>query len=380
MRHLHFTQSLEPLQGGGLGSAATALHEEFLRHAIPSVLYATHGGHPQNPAAQCQEFLRIKPDFLYYSPELARQCSGLVQAVDVLHGHGLYVGTNLLFGREARRQTKPLVYHVHGMFEPYIRQRSRSKKRLVHWLFETANTRQVRLWRALTPREADQIRACGYRQPIVIAPNGVDLPAFAAPAHLAEIIQTPLAGRIQKNKKRLLFLARIHPKKGLDLLLHAWVCLQAFRHDWELIIAGPDENGHLEQIRQLAKSLNVDKEIIFTGTITGAAKVNLYYSADAYILPSYSEGMPMSLIEAMACARPVIATRECNLSAITLSSAGWECNAEVKSLIQTFTEALTCSDLERTQRGQHGRQLVETKYSWTATAATILQACSVHCT
>jgi len=362
-----------------MGAAAVALHQEFLRAGFSSSLYSTHGGEAQNPAPQCHEFRRIGPAPLYFSPQLARVCSGLVRQVDVLHGHGLYVGTNYLFGREARRQHKPLVYHVHGFFEPYIRQRSRWKKRMVNWLFENANTRNVRLWRALTAREADQIRSFGYRQPIVVASNGLALPAFSPPAKPPECIETPLAGPLRKQKKRLLFLARVHPKKGLNLLLQVWASLGSFRRDWELIIAGPDELNHMQEIRTLAVSLGIEREIVFTGTVVGRAKIDLFYSADAYVLPSFSEGMPMSLIEAMACNLPVIATRECNMPAITLASSGWECPAESKPLAQTLAEALQASPAELIQRGRNGRRLVEMNYSWPSIAATILQACSAHC-
>jgi glycosyltransferase involved in cell wall biosynthesis len=379
MKHLHFTQSLEPLQGGGMGSAATALHQEFLRAGFSSTLYSTHGGQPQNPAAQCREFRRFGPGALYFSPQMARECSGLVRSADVLHGHGLYVGTNFLFGREARRQRKPMVYHVHGFFEPYIRQRSRWKKRMVNWLFENTNTRNVRLWRALTGRESDQIRSFGYRQPIVVASNGLELQAFSPPTEPGDGIETPLAGILRKQKKRLLFLARVHPKKGLPLLLHAWASLGSFRRDWEMIIAGPDELNHMQEIRALSVSLGIENEIIFTGTVVGRAKIDLFYSSDAYVLPSFSEGMPMSLIEAMACALPVIATRECNMPAITLSGSGWECNAELKSLTQALTEALQAGPAELAQRGRNGRRLVEMNYSWPSIAAIILQACAAHC-
>ena len=119
------------------------------------------------------EFRRSKPDFLYYSPELKNRVRELAADTDVLHGHGLYVGTNFSFGKEARRLDKPLVYHVHGFFEPWILNRSRWKKKLAHWLFENANFRHAKLWRALTPREANQIRACGITAPIVVAPNGL---------------------------------------------------------------------------------------------------------------------------------------------------------------------------------------------------------------
>src|SRR5690606_20451436 len=92
------------------------------------------------------------------------------------------VSTNWILGRAARRLGKAMVMHPHGMFEPWILQRSRGKKRIANFLFEDANFRQARLWRALTSQEADQIRARGITAPIVIAPNGVDPAPFDARA------------------------------------------------------------------------------------------------------------------------------------------------------------------------------------------------------
>ena len=316
MRHLHFTQSVEPLQGGGLGSSALALHRELLAQGIESTLCATYGERAQSAVPGTREFKRLKPGVLYFSPAMSRQAADLVGAAVVLHGHGLYVGTNYIFGGHARKQLKPLVYHVQGMFEPYILNRSRWKKRLVHWLFEDANIRDVRLWRALTPKEADQIRARGYRAPIVVAPNGIDLGHYNRAGQPDDPIETPLIGALKKTRKRLLFLARIHPKKGLNLLLPAWAGLGAARRGWELVIAGPDEQGYMETVRRLAEELGVEEEITFTGTVTGQHKVNLFHSADLYALTSYSEGMPTSVLEAMACAVPVVATRDCNIAEI----------------------------------------------------------------
>ena len=132
MRHLHFTQSLEPLYGGGLGSSSAALHQELLADGIESTLCATYGEAPVSPAPRTLEFKRAGPDVLYFAPDLTRSVRELVCTADVVHGHGFYVGTNYHFGSEARRQKKPLVYHVHGIFEPYILRRSRWKKQLVH--------------------------------------------------------------------------------------------------------------------------------------------------------------------------------------------------------------------------------------------------------
>jgi poly(glycerol-phosphate) alpha-glucosyltransferase len=343
------------------------------------MLCSTRAGRPQYPIEGIREFQRIKPGLLYYSPELKRHAPGLVRDSDVVHGHGLYVGTNLILGGEARRQRKPLVYHVHGMFEPYILDRSRWKKRLVHLLFENANVRAVRFWRALTSKEADQIRASGARQPIAVIPNGLDPARFARPADPGAPIDTALVKALPKNSRRALFLGRIHPKKGLQLLLPAWASLGAHHADWQLVIAGPDEAGHLSEIRSLAGSLGLSDRVIFTGLVTGEVKTRLLCSADLFILPSYSEGFPMSVLEAWACGLPVLATRECNVGDISGARAGWECDATIDSVRDGLQAALGAADSERRERGANGRRLLEVRYSWPSIARELEQVSLRYC-
>jgi glycosyltransferase involved in cell wall biosynthesis len=379
VRHLHFTQSLEPLQGGGLGTSAATLHRHLLAMGFPSRLCATYGQAPVASGEQILEFARIKPDCLYYAPELKKQAAYLVAQADVIHGHGFYTGPNFILGCEARHQNKPLVYHAHGFFEPWILARSRWKKQLVHWLFEDANFRHVRLWRALTETEANQIRACGIRAPIVVAPNGLDLEEFPKPLPAAGSVPMPLLPNLEKRNCRLLFLGRIHPKKGLDLLLTAWARVSQVRNQWELVIAGPDENGYLAEVQRLAKSLALEGQVRFTGPATGAAKHALLHSADVFILPSYSEGFSMGLLEALACEVPVVATRACNFPDISLRQAGWECDAALPSVTRTLEAALSADTLERRQRGRNGRALVERSYTWPMIIPRLLEACKVHC-
>lgn len=379
-RHLHFTQSLEPLRGGGLGASAIALHEHMREAGLPSVLCSTYAGAAQHPVEGTAEYRRRGPDFLYYAPALRRAAPALVRDSDLVHGHGLYVGTNLLLGREARRQRRALVYHVHGMFEPYILRRSRWKKRLVHWLFEDRNIRYVRFWRALTDKEADQIRATGARQPIAVVPNGLDIAQFARPTGPDRPIDTPLIpGLARRTARRMLFLGRIHPKKGLALLLPAWAALAARHPDWELVIAGPDEGGHLARVRALADSLGLGDRVRFTGLVGGESKVRLLYSADLFVLPSFSEGLPMSVLEALACELPVVATRESNVSTLLACGAGWECDAELAALTAALEEALQAGDAERRERGISGRRAVAQRHGWGAVVAELERACLAYC-
>lgn len=379
MRHLHFTQSLEPLNGGGLATSTVTLHRQLLAVGVPSRLCSTYRRAPQWLADGSLEFRRAGPDFLYFAPQLKLRAQELVADADVVHGHGLYVGTNYAFGQAARNQGKPLVYHVHGMFEPYILKRSRWKKRLVHWLFEDANFRHVRLWRALTQKEAEQIRACGIAAPIVIAPNGINLEDFAMPPCEATAISTPLIESLKKDRQRALFLGRIHPKKGLSLLLPAWAHLCRHLGHWELVVAGPDERGYLAEVRKLASDLGLESQVHFTGPVSGPTKSALLYSADLFILTSYSEGFPMGLLEAMACQIPVVASRACNFPAITTNEAGWECEASVSSVTQVLDVALSCSAQERKNRGHNGHVLVEQSYTWPRIINRLTEACAAFC-
>jgi len=231
----------------------------------------------------------------------------------------------------------------------------------------------------LTPIEADQIRACGIREPIVITPNGLNLGDFPKPVDLESPINAPLNQNLVKTVPRLLFLGRLHPKKGLDLLLSAWAKLSALTKDWQLVIAGPDEQGHLAQVRGLAASLGLQNRIVFTGPVTGRVKTHLLYSSDLFVLPSYSEGFSMSLLEAMACGLPVIATRACNFPDISRSHAGWECDSTLDSLGDTLKTALQALESERRLRGQNGRRLIETRYTWPTIINQLQQACATYC-
>lgn len=380
MKHLHFTQALEPLNGGGMGLSTVALHRQFLGMGVDSTLCSTYGEAPQKPVKGVFEFRRIKPDFLYYSPGLRERARQLVASADVIHGHGLYVGTNYLMGAEARRQRRPLVYHTHGFLDPWILNRSRWKKRLVHWLFEDANFQHARLWRALTSKEADQIRSQGIKGPIIVVPVGLDVADFDLPFRAGDEIQTPLIpSLVNQHRFRAVFVSRLHPKKGLDILLSAWASLAAERREWELIIAGPDEGGYAATVDRTIGQLGLTGSVRRVGKVSHESKVKLLKSADMFVLPSYSEGFTSAILEAMAAALPVVATRECNFPELFQQGGGWECSVNLDSLTTALREALTASEAERRQRGAAGRQLLERDYTWESVCRRLLQACANYC-
>jgi len=368
MKHLHFVQSTEPLEGGGLGRAAWELSDAIRFSEESSVLVTTGKESAQGGGSKI--FARKGPTPLFYAPLLWQAAAELVHESDVIHGHGFYVGTNWALGRAARQLGKPLVYHVHGIFEPWILARSRWKKRLVHWLFEDANMRHAALWRALTNKEADQIRQQGMNAPIIVCPNGINLDTFdKVPA-----LRSNLAGR--KQKRSLLFLARLHPKKGLGLLLPAWAAVpKELRKDWQLMIAGPDELNHRTEMEALASQLDISGELQFIGPVSGEPKLQALAEADAFVLPSHSEGFSVAILEAMACQLPVLATHACNFPDLAKIGGGWCVDVSSEAIRQGLLAIFKASEIELKERGATARKLVEQSFTWPKIAKHITDAC-----
>ena len=311
---------------------------------------------------QCE---RAGMEKMFYAPGLRAVAEDALISGAVVHGHGFYVYPNFVVGRLTRRRGLPLVYHPHGMFEPWILGRSRWKKRMAHWLFEGANFRHVRLWRALTRKEAEQVRAVvGPAARIVVAPNGMDL----APVRMATFSRA-------NGRRRALFLGRLHPKKGLRLLIQAWARMAGEAKDWELVVAGPDENGHEAEVRQWVRETGLDGSVSFVRAVSGPSKYELIASADLFVLTSYSEGLPMAPLEAMAAGVPVLLTDACNLPEALAAGAGWVGSADQISVTKQLRAALSAGDTELRQRGAAGRELVERSFSWRNTVATLHAAC-----
>ena len=357
-------------------------------------------------ATRAADFDRTWPDVIqgvrkgsakaYYAPELKRLAAEAVEQAEWFHGHGLYVWTNMWLGGEARKRGKPLVYHPHGFFDPWILRRSPGKKRLAHWLFEDKNIEHVRWWRALSNKEAEQIRAVvGDRAVVHVIPNGVDLDEVDAidTARVAggelkvkgndgeagtsdsQLFTSYGAWTRRRRPKRLLFLSRIHAKKGLDMLVPAWGKLSKEFPDWELLIVGPDEGGYQATVEKVIAESGCSETCWIHPAVSGAEKHALLRTADLFVLPSHSEGFPMAVLEAAAHRIPVVQTDECNFPELTAAGGAWECRPERDAVENTLRKALTADDAERAERGLRGRDLVEKSYSWERLAATVIELC-----
>jgi len=372
-RHLHFVQSLEPLQGGGLGSATLELHQNLILRG-GSTLIATRENSFQSSWPGAIQCVRKGPAPFYYSPDMAEAAAREVGSADWVHAHGLYVYPNYVCGKECRRQSKPFAYHIHGFFDPWILNRSKWKKRLVRVLFENRNLRSASFLRALTTKEEAQIRAVGLKNPIAVIPNGISLES----ADETTTNELPLPYSVRKRPRRVLFLSRLHPKKGLDILIKAWAQISKQSPDWELSIVGPDEGGYQAVLEALIRNLGLDGTCTILPPVSGGIKHQIYQSAELFVLPSYSEGFPMAVLEAASHRLPVVLTTECNFPELEAHGAAWMCLPEINSLKKSLSEALQADDNERIQRGLLGRQLVENRYTWGKVVDALEAACHAH--
>ena len=288
-----------------------------------------------------------------YAPEMAKLL--IPEKYDVLHLHGLWNYPSYAASRWNREGSGKMVISPHGMLDPWALRNSGLKKRLAGWVYENANLRSAGAMRALCVAEAESIAALGLKVPIAIVPNGVTLPEAADPRAPSDA-----------NRRTLLFLGRIHPKKGLAELINAWAIavkqLPALHDDWQLEIAGWDDGDHLPGLRTLAQERGLTN-IAFRGPLYGKAKDEALAGCDAFILPSRSEGMPMSVLEAWAYRKPVLMTAACNIPEGFKAGAAFPIEHEPEALAASLIELLDQPEA-LAEAGRRGRLLVEEHFTW----------------
>ncbi|MDR9405217.1 MAG: glycosyltransferase [Halothece sp. Uz-M2-17] len=276
----------------------------------------------------------------------------------VIHDHGIWLPCNHAVAVASRSLGIPRIVSPHGMLEPWAWQYKRWKKRLAWFLFQYRDLKTAQVLHATATSEAINLRKFFPDLPIAIIPLGIDLPpAFSCPP--------------KPSKKTLLFLSRIHEKKGLLNLVEAWAQLQPL--NWQLIIAGPNEKGYQEVIEKKIQALKLTDSISFPGEVVGEAKWELYRQADLFVLPTLSENFGIVIAEALACETPVMTTKGAPWSELETHRCGWWIDIGVTPLVENLQQAMSLSDGERREMGQRGRMLIESKYTWKETTEQLLE-------
>jgi len=316
-----------------------------------------------------QVFKCIGPRGFGYSSELQKAL--LSSQADLLHLHALWMYPSVLALDWNRHKKRPYLVTPNGMLEPWALRNSGWKKRIAASLYENRMLRGAACLQSNTEKEMHDFRSYGLRNPVAIIPNGVDIP------------DTSGSSQIEKTEgvKTLLFLGRIHPKKGLENAIRAWH--QVKREvvgKWQFVIAGWDQGGHQLELEQLCSELglrsevkNQRSEVNFYGPAFGKEKAELLRSADAFILPSLSEGLPMAVLEAWAYSLPVLMTQECNLHEGFISGAALKIGVSEEGIAKGLHELFSMSNDNRVNMGARGHEIVKNRYTWNRVASQMLE-------
>ncbi len=336
---------------------------------------------------------------------------------DLVHSHGLWTLTNHAIITRARKRGIPVVISARGMLDPWALAQKRWKKRLAMLLYQRRDLHAAALLHATAQQECANIRKQGFGQPVAVIANGVDVPAGLPLARHG-------AGEPADRLRTALFVARLHPGKGLLDLAEAWARVRP--QGWRMQVVGPDTHGHQTEVAARLRNLGIEQDWVFEGAADDTGKWQHYEQADLFILPSHSENFGISIAEALYVGLPVITTKETpwgqleggglrveggerrtsNVECRILNGdgsaglvgggspgaheksdrafengvegpqplaghtqpstgrCGWWVDVGVEPLTEALRSAICLADRDRHRMGEHGRALVEHKYAW----------------
>jgi glycosyltransferase involved in cell wall biosynthesis len=229
-------------------------------------------------------------------------------------------------------------------------------RKAIFWrLLQGPALREAQVLHATAGSELQDIRAAGFRQPVAVIPNGVDIPR-------------PRSAERRDGPRILLYLGRIHPIKGLDMLLRAWSAIAPRHADWELHLVGPGEPAHLAEVHRLAHDLRLTR-VQFCGPAYGPQRLAAYQSAEVYVLPTRSENFGMTVAESLAAGTPAIVTHGAPWSGLDERGAGWWIEHGVEALEAALDAALSLDRDRLHGMGENGRRWVSQTLGWTEISA-----------
>jgi glycosyltransferase involved in cell wall biosynthesis len=282
---------------------------------------------------------------------------------DIVHDNGLWLPHNHKISILATKLRVPRVVSVRGMLEPWAIRHKRIKKAAAWQLYQRRDLERAAFLHSTAESESQAIRAQGLKTPIVTIANGTVLPNESL------MKRRP---RVPGETRKALFLSRIHPKKGLPMLIQAWATLRPL--GWQLDIAGPDEGGHRAEIERLVREHNLTDVVSFKGPLEGEAKERAYREADFFVLPTYSENFGIVIAEALSFGIPVLTTRGAPWAELESACCGWWIEPTVNGVLRGLIDATAATPETLTEMGRRGRKLVAENYGWEHIAQSFLDA------
>lgn len=288
------------------------------------------------------------------SPEMLKGLKVACKTADIAHINGLWQFPDV-YPLWACKGTKcRLVVQPHGTLSKAAMKYSRLAKFLFGHLYQYEVLRKADMFVATSQEECDDIRKLGYYQPVAVLPNGVEVPNIR------------LSAETQRDKKRMFFLSRIHPKKNVEMMIRCWARLESQFPEWDLSIVGPDrDNPYADHMKDLVTQLHC-KRVTFEGELNGDAKYHFMAESDCEVLPTHSENFGMVVAEALACGTPVICSHGAPWAGLEANKCGWWVPTEEAALESAMREAMSLNDATRREMGARGREWMKRDFDWNA--------------
>jgi poly(glycerol-phosphate) alpha-glucosyltransferase len=250
---------------------------------------------------------------------------------------------------------------AHGMLDSWALNNSAWKKRLARMLFENRHLKNATTLHALCDSEREAIASAGIDTPVVVLPNGVDQPRPV-------IGQAEWRHELGSDAKILLFLGRITPKKQVAELIRAWIAEREPRSPWHLVLAGPVDASYRQSLDEIIEASEAGKHVYMAGPVFGKDRDLAYASADAFVLPSLSEGLPMAALEAFAAGLPALLTPQCNLPEAFAARCALRMEADGASIRAGLRRLFDMDEGARLAMGARARHLAADRFNWAAIA------------
>lgn len=357
MRVFLATASLQSYYGGPAFSVS-GLAEALVGAGVQVGLWAADQSAPE--AILCSD-----------NYHLQRLTGAAVEALDafgspdLLHDNGIWLPYNHRLAVLTAKRGIPRVVSTRGMMEPLAFKHKHTKKRLAWWLYQRSDLKKAQLHIATGEAEATNLRRFGLGVPISTIPNGVHVPQ-ARPRRPE--IESPAVNL--HHTRTALFLGRLYPLKGLPMLVDAWARVRP--NGWSLRIAGPDEAGHRKRLERAVADAGLEKVISFTGTVEPHLKSSVFFDADLFVLPTYSENFGMAIAEALAHGLPVLTTTGAPWSILQKRDCGWWVQPTVAGIADGLRLATSSSPETLRYMGENGRILVLEEFGWNRIANLML--------
>ena len=377
LRPVHVIAGLDPAYGGPSYSVPRLCDALAAAGAEPVLLsVAALRDPPGDMVRQGYPDRRFAQDLRRVPGLRALRCSAAFSAAlretaviaDVVHDHGLWLLPNLQAGWAAAAAGKAFVVSPRGMLSPTALAFSAAKKRIFWELLQGPVIGRAVCLHATSGQEYAELRAFGLRHPIAVIPNGIELPE-EMPGGVPGPAPDMLGGIV--GERRVLYLGRMHPKKGLETLLRAWALIEPTYPGWRLSLIGPGEDRYVGRLRAMARGLGLS-HISFEPAIYCAAKWDAYRAADLFVLPSLNENFGLTAAEALASGTPVIATTGTPWRRLQAEGSGWWVEPAPEALAAALATAMAMPRSMLRQMGMKGRAWMAREFSWHCAAGEMI--------